>query len=271
MPPFFSLIITTYNWPLALDRVLASIDVQMVQDVEVIIADDGSTEETADCIKRWQAESSIPIIHVWQEDQGFRAAAARNRAVAKARGAYLLFIDGDCVLPMDFLWHHQRLAEQGTFVSGPRVLCSPEFSEKILSHSVDPRAWDLKSWKKAKKAGWVNRWVPFYALPLGPLRHLQSKRWKGAKTCHLGVWKNDFMAINGFNEEFEGWGFEDSDLVIRLINQGIAHKQGRFATAVIHLWHPENSRSHEKANWQRLEKTQSEKITWISEGVSQYV
>lgn len=270
MPPFFSLIVSTYNWPSALDRVLASIESQMLHDVEVIVADDGSGEETAECIKRWQAQASFPIIHSWHEDKGFRAAAARNRAVAQAKGTYLLFIDGDCILPLDFLWHHQKLAKQGCFVSGPRVLCSPEFSQQILAHQLDPRYWGLKEWIQAKKKGNINRWLPFFTLALGPLRYLQPKRWRGAKTCHLGVWKKDFMAINGFNEAFEGWGFEDSDLVIRLINHGILHKQGRFSTAVIHLWHPENNRSHEKANWQCLQQTQKQKLIRSPKGVDQY-
>jgi len=91
-------------------------------------------------------------------------------------------------------------------------------------------------------------------------------------TCNLGVWKSDFIRVNGFDELFEGWGFEDSDLVIRLIHAGVVRKEGRFAVPVLHLWHPHNDKSKQDMNYQRLlERLHQQDFILAKKGVSQYL
>lgn len=85
------------------------------------------------------------------------------------------------------------------------------------------------------------------------MRKLGARRWQRVRTCNLGVWADDFRAVNGFDEAFEGWGYEDSDLAVRLLNYGVRRKEGAFATAVLHLWHRENDRTREGENWRRLQ------------------
>ncbi len=266
--PSLTLIITTYNWVEALDRVLASVAAQGDRDFEVIVADDGSTAETAACIEAWKTRFPVLLRHCWQPDEGFRAAAVRNRAATLAQGAYLVFVDGDCILCPDFIQNHRRLAQPGYWVSGNRVLCSQAWTQKILAQRIPLFNYSAWQWVKAAFQGRINRAFFRCRLPLGVLRNGQPKRWRGAKTCNLGLWTADFKAVNGFDEAFEGWGFEDSDLVIRLINRGCYHRQGRWGgLAVIHCWHPERSRTLAGENRRRLEETRRSKRFWAPKGV----
>ena len=108
-----SLIITTYNWPQALDLVLRSLEKQQDENFEVIIADDGSKADTAKLVEAFANRVVFPVKHYWHKDDGFRVAAARNGAVALADGEYLVFIDGDCCLLPCFVAWHRKLAEEG--------------------------------------------------------------------------------------------------------------------------------------------------------------
>lgn len=105
--------------------------------------------------------------------------------------------------------------------------------------------------------GKINRWFTLFLLPLGFLRYIKPFRWRGIKTCNLAVWKKNVLKINGFDEAYIGWGYEDSDLVIRLLRAGVKHKSGRFATTVLHLWHPENNHDGEGLNFNRFQKLQN--------------
>jgi len=240
-----SLIVTTYNRPDALDKVLESVS-RLEVIPEIIIADDGSRQETADVVKKWK--KTLPIIHVWQEDRGFRAAAARNLAVAESTGEYLIFIDGDCLVLPNFISKHVELCEKGFMVAGNRILLSELLTEKILTDKVQPLEWGVLEWLSARVTKGVNRLLPLMNLPNGLFRKIRKSKWKGVRTCNLGIYRSDFLSVNGFDESFQGWGHEDADLAIRLIKNGIQRKDGQFGTAVLHLWHRENDRSHESAN-----------------------
>ncbi len=102
------------------------------------------------------------------------------------------------------------------------------------------------------------------------LRLKTKTRWKGAKGCNLGIWKQDLLNINGWEENFTGWGYEDSDLVIRLLRSGVQRKNGRFYIPVIHLWHPENDRTHERRNWTQLKDREIDKQINAEKGLNQY-
>ena len=240
-----SLIVTTYNRPDALDKVLESVS-RLGVIPEIIIADDGSGHETKSIVDKWK--KTLPIVHAWQEDRGFRAAAARNLAVAKSTGEYLIFIDGDCLVLPNFISKHVELSENGFMVAGNRILFSKQLTEKIVTDKLRPFEWGIREWLSARVTNKVNRLLPLMNLPNGLFRKIRKTKWQGVRTCNLGIFRNDFLSVNGFDESFRGWGHEDADLAIRLIKNGIQRKDGQFGTAVLHLWHRENDRSHESAN-----------------------
>ncbi len=251
-PQLISVIVTTYNRPDALSLVLQGLALQTNKDFEVLIADDGSTTETKTLIDNTQW--NFPIKHIWHEDQGFRAALIRNLAVKQAQGDYLIFIDGDCVPRSDFIERHSELAERGWFVAGSRLLLNPSLTEEAVTGSKNILRWNFLHWFKMRVTGGCNRILPLIYLPFLP-RKRKSQEWRGAKTCNLAMWRDDFNRVKGFNEQFIGWGYEDSDLVVRLIKAGVRRKQGQYAVTVLHLWHKENDRQHEADNWSKLMNT----------------
>ena len=116
--PAISVVITTYNRPDALEAVVEACFAQDDKNFEIIIADDGSTANTKACIDRLRARAPVPLQHVWQPDDGFRAAMARNRGTLAAAGDYIVFLDGDCIPQRDFIARHRRLAARGYMVQG---------------------------------------------------------------------------------------------------------------------------------------------------------
>lgn len=268
-----SIVITTYNQPRVLNAALGALAHQHnAGDYEVLVADDGSTQETADLVAEWAARFPCPLRHVWHEDLGFRAGAIRNRAAAQARGDYLVFLDGDCIVLADFCEQHRLLAASGWCTAGSRVLLSESYTPTLLQ-SAAPWGimdWSAREWRQASKRGWVNKATAYWRLPLGPLRKLQPANWKRVRTCNVGVMRQEFEAVNGFDEAFTGWGFEDSDFAIRLIRAGTRIKDGRFAVPVLHLWHKENDRSKQQENRAKLEATLTGSHTRAQLGVDQY-
>lgn len=251
-----SVIVSTYNWPEALRAVLFGLKSQTSRAFEIIIADDGSNEKTHQLIKTLQKHIPVPLHHVYQEDRGFRVAAIRNQAILQAKADYILFLDGDCIPSPRFIERHLALKEEGYFVTGNRVLLTEDFTLKVLSEDLRIESWTGWQWVLARLSGHCNRLLPFMRLPLGPLRTLWPDRWQGAMGCHLGVWRKDLFQVNGWDEKYEGWGYEDSDLVIRLIQAGIHRKEARFSVPLIHLWHPIRSRDSAEKNWALLEMQQ---------------
>jgi glycosyltransferase involved in cell wall biosynthesis len=247
-----SVIVTTYNRPSALNAVLKSLSLQTKLPTEVIIADDGSRDKTRVLIKSWQSKIACPLIHVWQKDKGFRAARIRNLAALSVKGNYLIFLDGDCIVFPDFVSQHMYLAEENFMVMGSRILCSPIFTHEIEGNELWPGVFKVSEWLKTFIKKDINRIYPLLRLPDGPWRKLRKKKWLGIRTFNLAVWKKDFYKVNGFDEQFEGWGHEDADLAIRLINSSILRKDGQFALPVLHLWHPESDRSNVEVNVNHL-------------------
>jgi glycosyltransferase involved in cell wall biosynthesis len=222
-------------------------------------------------IQQAKKETAIPIIHVWQDDQGFRAAKARNQAVAASRGEILFFLDGDCLIDCGFLTRLRGLMQSGYFLAGNRILLTESFTQQVIEQRIPVYRFGALQWLKTLWKRGCNRIGPLLRLPLGPLRALAPNRFEGAKTCNLAVWRQDYLAVNGFDESFQGWGYEDSDLVVRLLHRGVKRYTTRFACPVIHLWHPVQDRSQERSNWDRLmEVVQSNKIK-ADQGISQYL
>jgi glycosyltransferase involved in cell wall biosynthesis len=247
-----AVILTTYNRPDALAAVLEGYLAQDTFEFELIVADDGSTDETRRLIDGYARRAPFPVKHVWQEDRGFRAAAARNRALAAASSDYTIFSDGDCVPPAEFVGRHRALAEPGYFVAGNRILLSERFTAEVLRNRVPVQSWRHRDWVGAWLKRDVNRLLPLLTLPDGAFRKRAPQRWEGIKTCNFAAWRADLERVNGFDEAYSGWGLEDSDLVIRLLHAGIRHKSARFAAPVFHLWHKEWDRSRLAENQRRL-------------------
>lgn len=268
-----SIIITTYNNLDQLRVVVKSLCAQQEPgDMEVLIADDGSTHETADWLQK--QTTPFPIRHIWQPNEGFRAAKIRNVAVAKASGDYLIFIDGDCVLPSRFIQRHKQLAQKKYFVTGNRILLNPHFTQQILAQDLSIYQWHFPQWFLMRLQGKCNRIIPLCPLPRILRRfgiYYSKRNWHGAKTCNLALWYDDFISVNGFDERYQGWGYEDSDLVIRLMRSGITRKNVKLSLSILHLWHTSNDRSRLSANRSLLETVLKNKEVVAEKGVGQYL
>jgi len=265
-----SVVITTYQRPDALEAVVRACFAQDDKNFEIIIADDGSTANTRECIERLRAQSPVPLLHVWQPDLGFRAAMARNRGTLAASGDYIVFLDGDCVPQRDFIKRHRQLAQPGYLVSGSRILLSESFTARVLGEHLDLQALGLADKLRLRLAGHLNKALQL--LVRWPDLGRTSRRfsWRRIKSCNLGVWRADLERVNGFDESFTGWGHEDSDLVVRLFHAGVMRKDGAFATEVFHLWHREAQRDQESSNRRVVLERAANKTTWAVQGLKEH-
>jgi len=258
-----SLIITTYNWEKALEQVIHSVLIQSVLPDEVIIADDGSKSPTKELIREFQKTSPIPIIHSWQEDLGFRAAMSRNKAIAKASNDYLITIDGDIILHPEFIKDHKKHAGKNQFTIGPRVILSEKTSKLIFNKKMSTVSYFTKGIKNRKNT--------VQSSFLSKCFSCKTSTLKGIRSCNMGFWKEDVITINGFNEDFTGWGREDSEFAVRLFNAGIKRKNIKFNAIGYHLYHADNTRNNLEKNDEILERTISDKIFRCKNGLDKYI
>jgi glycosyltransferase involved in cell wall biosynthesis len=258
-----SLIITAYNRPDALARVLRTVNIQSRCPDEIIIADDGSDNLTKKCIVDFQTTSSIRLIHSWQEDKGFRVAKSRNKAIAKSNYEYIILIDGDVLLHEKFIEDHLNHSESGFFVQGPRVFLNKEKTENILNSDNTNISFFSK--------GISNRKNSIHSVFLAKTFSKNKNVLGGIKTCNLAFHKSDAIAVNGFNNDIEGWGREDTEFIVRLFNNGIKRKTVRFNMIQFHLWHQNFSRESLKKNNLILNFSIKEKSTWCENGIDKYL
>jgi glycosyltransferase involved in cell wall biosynthesis len=248
-----SVIVSTYNRPDALSLVLQSLNQQTDTNFEIVVADDGSKDETRQLIDALIQNFSQPLTHVWHEDLGFRLAAIRNLAVKHCRGSYFIFLDGDCIVQPDFIARHRCLSEDAHMVTGSRVLLNEKFTQSLIAQQV----WDISGFRRhlllKRLNGSVNKFLAFYIkFCQSSVRYYSGFKWRGIKGCNFACWRQDFEFVGGYDETFEGWGHEDADMVFRLHSAGIKRKSGSFATEVLHLYHPENNRSQAEQNKSKL-------------------
>ena len=231
-----SVIVTTYNRPDALKKVLDGLCHQSVMPDEVIVADDGSGPQTGEMLRTLKNDSPYPLHHVWQKDEGFRAARIRNKAILQAQGEYVISLDGDCIPGKYFIGDHRRLAERGTFFQGKRILVKKSLASSF-THT------DANSVKALFKYAVTNRiGNSHHIIRLTHFPATVSTRLGGIKSCNMGFFRDDLLAVNGFNQDFVGWGREDSELAIRLFAYGLKRKGHQFMAICFHLWHEENKR-----------------------------
>lgn len=261
--PKCSLVTPTYNWPEALNLLLKSVLNQSHLPNEVIIADDGSTEETKALIKSFQDKFPIPLIHVWHEDNGNRKPRIMNKAIAKAKYEYIVEIDGDIIMHSEFVRDHLKFAKKDQYLYGSRVNIQKEFLSDIFSTEKIEFNYFSKGIKKRGRT---------IHLPI--LTHMYKpveQRSRKLRGCNMSFWKEDFIKVNGFNEELVGWGIDDSEMIQRLHNIGIVGKRLKFAGIAYHIYHKEQSKSHIEINREIEKQAEQEKITSIKKGINQYL
>jgi glycosyltransferase involved in cell wall biosynthesis len=264
-----SVICTTYNSPLWLQKVLWGYQCQEFKDFEMIIADDGSTAETGDMIKEIQKEAGFQIRHLWQDDRGFRKCEILNKAIDASTGNYLLFSDGDCIPRSDFTRVHFQRKKEGYFLSGGYFKLPMTISERISRDDIfSARCFDIRwlkehglstSFKNSKLSlrgsgsDFMNRVTPTNAS------------WNGHNSSG---WKKDILAVNGFDERMR-YGSEDREFGERLFHHGIRSRQVRYSAVCLHLDHSRGYVNQTDLDNNALirKETREQRKTWTPFGI----
>lgn len=266
MKPTTSLIISTYNRPHALRLCLESVKSQTILPAEIIIADDGSADETKTLIDQYAAAFSIPLKHVWQPDNGYQLAQIRNKAFAAATGEYIIQTDGDLVFHKHFVKDHLSISKHGTFVSGARALINEQATKELLDRS-HYSSLQIQNSVLGKRYNAVHSKIlsSFNYLFQRGVGHVEY-----VLGCNMAFWKEDLIKVNGYNEEFTGWGKEDNDISIRLINAGVKLRFLKFGGIVYHLHHNERPLSRVSINEKIFKKSRTNKLKFVTKGMDQY-
>jgi glycosyltransferase involved in cell wall biosynthesis len=265
-----SVILSTYNQPLWLEKVLWGYSCQSDSHFEIVIADDGSGEETKRVIDSMREQTNLVIQHVWQAHEGFGKSRILNKATLAASGEYLIFSDGDCIPRADFISVHRRFAQPGRYLSGgytklPQLLSQQLTKEDILAGRVFSSSWlaaqgfASKTWHKHA----AGRWAWFWNL-VSPTK----ATWNGHGSS---TWKQDILRVNGHNEEMR-YGGQDREMGERLENLGLKGKRIRYYAIVMHLDHPRGYATPESIakNKEIRRHTRQNQITWTPEGIDQH-
>lgn len=258
-----TLIVSTYNRPDALVLCLESIKRQSLLPTEVIIGDDGSTQETSEVIKSYQKDFPIPLIHVWQEDKGFRLAKARNKCIAQAQGEYIIQIDGDLILHPHFVKDHLTFAQKGCYIKGGRVNIGLKLTEKLCTTRKYLRLHFFTP-------GLIRRENSIHCIPIARFLAPRRKTAPGLG-CNMSFWKEDIMQINGYDEFFVGWGGEDYDLAMRLFHLGKKKLALKFAAIGFHLWHNDKFMTNKDKNFSYYYDKVDQKAIRCEQGIDQYL
>ncbi|MDH4164137.1 MAG: glycosyltransferase family 2 protein [Nitrospirota bacterium] len=243
-PIKITVIVPTYNRPQALKLNLLSLAGQSMLPSEVLIADDGSREETRLLIEdmRQKLDHLFPIKHIWQEDIGFRKPMILNETVRQSSGDYLVFIDGDCMAHRYFIKEHITLSDRDTILSGKRVEIGKNLTERLLRegkvlNTLHPRlVWDAAFGSEIKSRK-VEEAIIIRNPLVRKLLHRDRITDDGVWGCNFSLYKDLFYGINGCDEEFADGSIEDNDLGIRVLNQGKKLRTVRNRAIIFHLWH----------------------------------
>lgn len=258
-----ALLISTYNWPQALELVLQSVKAQTVLPDKILIADDGSDEKTKKVIQRFQQQLSTPVVHTWHPDNGFRKVIVMNKAIAGSNCDYIIQIDGDIVMHPEFIADHISEAEPGFYIKGSRTMLNAnKTQELIVDKSLEISIMDRRVTNKFNGLR-----LPFFSRFL----RRKSRRSRDFKGCNCAFWRNDFIKVNGYNNDFQGWGHEDIEFAARLVNAGIMQKRIKLKAVCYHLFHKLNDRCFEDKNLLFYERTVREGFTESINGYKQLI
>jgi glycosyltransferase involved in cell wall biosynthesis len=258
-----ALLISTYNWPEALGLVFKSLEQQTLKPDEVLIADDGSTQETKAIITAFDNKSPLKIKHIWHEDDGFKRSEILNKAIAKTDCDYIIQLDGDCIMHHRFVEDHIKNATKNTFLFGSRVNILENHLPKLFSVENINFGVFSKGIKKRTRNIHSSVLGRFYK----PSLELSEK----LRGCNLSFWRADFIKINGYNEAMTGWGREDSEMVVRLLNNGFLGKRLRYVGIVYHIWHEEKSRERFNINDEIQQTAIKNKLLKCENGIDKYL
>ncbi|TLD96891.1 glycosyltransferase [Helicobacter jaachi] len=239
-PSDCTLIVTTYNQKERLALVLDSIKALNPLPKEVLIADDGSAQDTRELIESYMPHFPCALKHIWQEDRGFRLSAIRNLAIKAAQGKYIIIIDGDMILESHFIKDHLRAAQRGVFIQASRVILDAKTTQHIMDSHNFRKAFAKKDFKATRCA--LLSALIFKTSKINARFFAKKDFIKGIRGCNMSFFKADCVDINGFNEAFVGWGREDSEFVARFLFHGGQLKRLKFAAIAYHLYHKENTR-----------------------------
>ena len=258
-----SLLISTYNRPDALFLVLESVRKQSVQPNEIIISDDGSKSDTKIVIDNFKSKNDTIIKHVWHEDKGFRLSEIRNKAIASAKFDYIIQIDGDIILHEKYIENHLRFAKKNSFISGSRVLLSDITTQRAIHKKIinfNPFTKNIKNRFNAIYLPFINL---FTKSKNSPIEKLIFK----VRGCNMSFWRQDLLDVNGYDEQFQSWGREDSELALRLLKKGISLKRLKFAAIQYHLFHVEQDKNDLELNNKILSKNKETEDFWTEDGI----
>ena len=264
-----SVIITTYNSPAWLQKVLWGYQMQTFRDFEMIIADDGSTDDTKRLLDEMRNEVFYPVQHIWQEDEGFRKCAILNKAIVSSKTDYLVISDGDCIPRNDFLQVHIDKRKQECFLSGGYNKLPMQLSQKITKEDIFNQSCFDINWLKANglPSTFTNTKFTAKGGKASLLNFLTptNASWNGHNSS---AWKQDIININGFNEEMR-YGALDREMGERLVNNDIKALQIRYSAVCIHLDHARGYKNkkdlaNNKEIWM---KTKREKLKWAKCGI----
>jgi len=264
-----TVILSTYNNPEWLQKTLWGYGAQTHEDFDIVIADDGSGDETKQLIEKFSAESNLKITHCWHPDNGFQKCQILNLATIAATGDYLIFTDGDCIPLPNFVEVHATHAEKGHFISGGYCKLPMELSKLISKEDINSgRAFDSTWLKKHGLTSFSSRLKISTSSPWDKLAdNLTTTKptWNG---CNASTWKADIFFVNGHNEEMQ-YGGEDREMGERLFNLGHKAKQLRHRAVLIHLDHARAYVNQEALDKNRAirQSTIASKSTWSSNGI----
>lgn len=254
--PRLAVVVSTYEWPEALDAVLRAFDEQSDRDFSLVVADDGSGSATEAVVERWRASFGTRLTHVTQPDDGFRLARVMNLGALAVDADYLVFVHGESIPRRNFVRAVRSCIRPGWFVAGRRVELSAALTARVLEEGLPVHRWGLLAWLRARSQ----------VGPLGSLTRRDRRR-VGARDLPefvphdrsygylLGVERRDFERVNGYDMRFVGWGEEDVDIALRLRRIGLRCGHGGPDATLIHLWH-EAEIAPERQNWYLLQSTE---------------
>lgn len=233
-----AVMVSTYNWKEALALSLHSLSGQSRPPDEVIVADDGSREDTAELLREIARTFPVPLRHVWQADEGFRKARILNRAIAAARSEYIIQFDGDMLAHPRFVEDHLSLAQVGRFLQGTRIRTTVAETARLLGGGKPKFGWFVDAYFRDEKIrGTWHYGRRHHTLRLPWLAKIKSRSTGHPMGCNVSFWREDLLRVNGYDERMHGYGSEDLEIDIRLRNAGLRRSQIKFAALALHLEH----------------------------------